>query len=163
MKVLQPLIFLMFCITACTNSNNSSTETLSDTAKTNIEPLVETLCFLRTEGLQKQDTSYVQLIINGNKITGIYANIPYEKDSRIGTILGTKQDNLIKGIWVYMQEGMQDTLDVEFILDNDLLLQKNYSLDTKTGMQFLSDTSAFTMNYNNIDCEKLPKRLISHR
>ncbi|HCN83067.1 MAG TPA: hypothetical protein DIT07_05515 [Sphingobacteriaceae bacterium] len=161
MKVVQSLVLLIFCITACTNSNNNSTETHSDTTKTNKEPLIETLCFLRTEGLKQQDTAYVQLVINGDKITGVFANIPYEKDSRIGTILGTKQDHLIKGIWVYMQEGMQDTLDVEFKLDKDILMQKNYSMDMKTGRQFLSDTSEFTMKYKNIDCAKLPERLKS--
>ncbi len=161
MKVLQALALLIFCVTACTNSQNNSAGTVSDTIKTNSKPLIETLCFLKTEGLQQQDTAYVQLVINGNKITGVYANIPYEKDSRIGTLSGTKENDLIKGIWVYMQEGVQDTLDVEFKLNGDILTQKNYSVDPKTGSQFLSDTSAFAMKYTNIDCGKLPMRLKS--
>jgi hypothetical protein len=161
MKVFQSLVFLALGISACTNSNHANTDAISDTSKTTSKPPIETLCFLRTEGLKKQDTSYVQLVINGDKITGIFAHMPYEKDSRIGTLLGTKQDDLIKGIWIYMQEGMQDTLDVEFKLDKDILLQKNYSVDAKTGRQFLSDSSAFKMEYNSVDCDKLPARLKS--
>lgn len=161
MKALQPLIVLAICLSACTNSSNQNTSNTGDTVKKNTVPQVETLCFLHTEGLKNQDTSYVQLVINDDKITGVFAHLPYEKDSRIGTLLGSRQDNMIKGIWVYMQEGMQDTLDVEFKLDNNRLMQKNYSVDTKTGRQFLSDTSAFKMEYNTIDCEKLPARLKS--
>lgn len=161
MKVLQLLALLIFCLTACTNSKNNSADTVGDTTKNNSGPLVETLCFLKTEGLKQQDTAYVQLVINGDKITGIYANIPYEKDSRIGTLSGTRENDLIKGTWIYMQEGMQDTLDIEFKLENNILTQKNYSVDPKTGMQFLSDTAAFAMKYTNIDCEKLPMRLKS--
>jgi hypothetical protein len=117
----------------------------------------ETLCFQRIEGLTSKDTSFVRLIINKNNVSGNFMYLPYEKDSRVGTINGSKQKNIIKGIWTYMQEGMQDTLSVEFQLDGNTLMQKSYHVDPKTGRQFLGADSPFDLEFKKIECDVIPE------
>jgi hypothetical protein len=149
MKVFQ-LLCVLFFISACTNSTvNDSSNELSENNKDSIE----TLCFQRLYGSVMKDTSLVRLIINGDIVTGYFMHLPYEKDSRRGNITATKQGDIIKGIWIYTQEGMQDTLSVEFKLNGNTLMQKNYSINLKTGREFLSDTSRFATEYKKIDCK----------
>ena len=154
-------LFVVFCgLTACTGSNNNTAVSEhTDTIAGKDPGGIETLCFRRLEGTANQDTSYAQIVINNDKVTGILATIPFEKDSRIGTLLGTRENDMIKGVWVYMQEGMQDTLDVEFKLDADRLVQKSFSVDPKTGRQFLDDKGSFSIEFNKIDCDQLPQKL----
>ena len=160
MKVPYSLFLIVSGLTACTNSNNNSVLTdHPDTLAGTKTEVIETLCFEQSEGTSNRDTSYAQMVINGQKITGVLATFPYEKDSRVGTIFGTKEGDLIKAVWIYMQEGIPDTLDVEFKLDKDQLLQKSFSVDTKTGRQFLSDSNSFSTEFHKIDCNKLPQRL----
>src|SRR5688572_15705460 len=53
------------------------------------------ICFLRTEGTQKQDSTKIHLVINGDKVTGDMQWLPKEKDARKGTLEGTQDGNVI--------------------------------------------------------------------
>ena len=70
----------------------------------------------------------------------------------MGTIQATKNGELIKGVWIYMQEGINDTLEVEFKLSGDKLVQKNYSIDSKTGREVFSEGSVFNIEFNKVNC-----------
>ncbi|MBK1441465.1 hypothetical protein JHJ32_15815 [Parapedobacter sp. ISTM3] len=109
-------------------------------------------CFLRTEGTQRQDSSYVQLVIRGETVSGIYNTIPHEKDARRGTVLGQRKDHVFDLVWTYSQEGMQDTMRVVFTLRDGKLMQKPLSVDSLTGRQVTRDTSGFSVTYEPVDC-----------
>jgi len=156
MKARSFFFCILFSLSACTNTNITDT---SAKVGEDAEPLAETICFQRLTGSANQDTSFVRMVISDGEVTGNFMHLPYEKDSRKGTITGTKQGDIIKGIWLYMQEGMHDTLSVEFKLNGNTLLQKNYSVNLETGRQFLSDTSRFEMGYRKIDCSRFPSHL----
>ena len=149
----RPLFFLVFLMAlgACTQNSQPADHTASVGPEAAIAS--DTLCFQRYSGLTSQDTASVKLIIEENEVRGQYSNLPHEKDSRVGTIAGIKNGDLIKGMWYYQQEGMDDSLAVEFKLQDDKLLQKNTSFDMKTGREFLSDTATFNLEYRKIDCE----------
>lgn len=109
-------------------------------------------CFLRLEGTQLQDSAYIQLAVRNETVSGIYNVIPYEKDARRGTVLGTLADDVFDLVWTFSQEGIQDTLRVVFKLNNGKLLQKPLTADTLTGRQITLDTSAFSEVYEPTDC-----------
>lgn len=144
---------LLFFLSACTRRT-----TTNNPDSGNAPAAPETLCFRHIEGIAGKDTTLVRLTISGDSVTGDLLYLPFEKDSRKGTINGTKEKNLIRGIWTYMQEGMQDTLSVEFRLNGDTLMQKAYDVNPQTGRQFLSASSAFSIGYEKADCNDLVLR-----
>lgn len=159
MKRIILLFAASLSIEACTStpdkttSEVDSTVVLNDGVATMEEPVSQTVCFQKLDGTANQDTASIKLVIEGNNVTGDYGNYPKEKDRRVGKITATKDGDLIKGIWVYMQEGMNDTLQVEFKLSGDKLMQKNYTVDQQTGREVISDASEFNMEFNKIECK----------
>lgn len=137
-------------LASCTQSNNP--KTIAPDGNEESET-IGTLCFNRYSGLKNQDTAFVKLVIDGDSVSGHFSNIPYEKDSRVGTIAGVKSGNLIKGIWSYQQEGMSDSIAFEFKLQDSILLQKETTYDLNTGREILLDTSGFTVEFVRVDCQ----------
>lgn len=155
MKYLQVFNFLTFpcfLLLAC-NSSPVQHQSIDSLVKRDVIPDSSILCFQHTEN---RDTSSIQLIIKGSLVEGKFSYVPFEKDAKRGTIHGTKQADLIKGVWRYMQEGVMDSLDVEFKLKNKQLLQKEFSVDMQTGREVLRDTSSFNILFSEVDCEKFP-------
>src|SRR5687767_12837438 len=70
----------------------------------------KSICFEKLEGANKKDSTIIRLQIDGNQVSGIYWWLPHQKDSRVGDIRGTIHENEISGKWIYMQEGMIDTI-----------------------------------------------------
>ncbi len=159
MKRLMILFAATLNIAACTSQPDKSTDTADTTVAVNTavdendEPVVQTLCFQKLTGTSNQDTTSLKLIVDRDKVTGDFAHYPKGKDRRVGKINATKDDELIKGVWVYMQEGMNDTLQVEFKLSEDKLVQKNYTVDPKTGREVFSEASVFNIEFDKIDCK----------
>ena len=156
MRLLYLLLLLL--VTACNSGSKKIylKDTSQVTSKTEVSIKNSTYCFLRTEGTAEQDTSAIRLIVEGNKVTGSYFVLPHEKDSRTGTISGTMQEDSIKAVWTFMQEGIQDTLEVAFSLSGNALYQKPFSVNQETGRQFTSETSQYLIQFNKINCDKLP-------
>jgi hypothetical protein len=150
------LIVLSLLMTvACTNNRlkrDSAADSISVASDINLHTS-KPLCFIRVEGESNQDTSFINLKMNGEDVTGEFKHLPHEKDSRIGTLKGKRKGNEIKALWSFIQEGMNDTLSIELKLRENQLLQKSYSIDPVRGRQFTSDTSRYTIIYNKIDCQ----------
>lgn len=154
----------IFCIAglfSCQNSMQNKQEATSDTLSHVEKPLPadqlptdqeQKYCFLRTEGTQQQDSSYIQLVIRKKTVSGVYNVIPAEKDARRGTVLGKAEDDVFDLVWTFTQEGMQDTLRVVFALRDGKLMQKPLAVDTATGRQITRDTGDFSMAYEPVDC-----------
>lgn len=119
----------------------------SATATTNQTATISSLCFLRTEGKTNQDTTSIELVVKGNKVTGVMNWLPYQKDSRKGTLDGTFKGDTINAVWTFMQEGMKDTLNLKFKLDNDQLAQKPLKLNAKTGREQTDLSAGYTLEY----------------
>jgi len=154
--------FVLFVIaTACSNPNADKEKKTGDVIvhdeEVNKTVETDTSCFILTEGRKNQDTQAVKLAINGNDVTGKLFYMPSEKDWRFGNLRGTKDGDMLTLMWVYVQEGMKDSTQVVFKIDANTLLQKPFSYDNKTGKEFISDTSQFTMKYQQVDCSNFPK------
>lgn len=153
-RVYVSLAFLT-CLSACQSGSRSGEETadtLQQADQLPLEDQEQKHCFLRMEGTQQQDSSYIQLVIRNETVSGVYNVIPHEKDARRGTILGKADDDVFDLVWTFTQEGMQDTLRVVFALHDGKLLQKPLTVDTLTGRQVTRDSSSFSVAYKPIDC-----------
>ncbi|SKB91242.1 putative periplasmic lipoprotein [Daejeonella lutea] len=159
MKRLMILFAGTLSMAACTSQPEKTTESSDTTVNVNTdvkvteEPMVETLCFQKLAGTANQDTTSLKLTLDGDNVTGDFGHYPKEKDRRVGRINATRDGDLIKGTWVYMQEGTNDTLQVEFKLSGDKLVQKNYTIDPKTGREVFSDASVFNIEFDKVDCK----------
>ncbi|GAA4779175.1 hypothetical protein GCM10023231_02340 [Olivibacter ginsenosidimutans] len=111
------------------------------------------LCFLHLTGKSpRRDSTYVHFSILGNKVTGQYRWVPFEKDSRIGTISGTKSGDTIRVVWSFTQEGTLDTLATAFLLQQGQLKQRPFIVNQKNGRQQTDERSGFTLRYQKISC-----------
>jgi hypothetical protein len=110
------------------------------------------LCFMRASGRDNRDTTIVNLVIDGKIVNGEMTDQIQEKDRRRGNIKGAIDNNKIEAVFVYMQEGIMDSLEVEFKLTGDALLQKPLTYNKTTGRQ-LTDTAAnYEIKLNKIAC-----------
>ncbi|MDB5155410.1 MAG: hypothetical protein JWR50_117 [Mucilaginibacter sp.] len=75
--------------------------------------------------------------------------LPYQKDSRKGTLDGALKNDTIHAVWSFMQEGMMDTLKLNFQIKNGELSQKPLKLNTKTGREQTDESSDYSITYNS--------------
>ena len=158
MKRILILFTASICLAACTTTPESNADNSQDSAIETVtgndspRQSMQALCFQKLTGTSNQDTTSLKLMIDGEEVSGDFSYFPKEKDRRVGTISATKKNDLIKGVWIYMQEGMNDTLAVEFKLTGDKLVQKNYTVDAKTGREVFSEGSVFNIEFTKVNC-----------
>lgn len=154
MKIKTLIIPALLCFTvaACTSTEKEGglgdTVINGDTVATKIEGEATSMCFVRTEGNGNQDTTSIELVIKDDKVSGQMYWHPFEKDSRKGSLNGTLKGDTVYATWAFMQEGMQDTLALQFLIKDDKLMQRPLKLNAKTGREQTDNTAAFTLLHN---------------
>lgn len=113
------------------------------------DALADTVCFINVQG---RDTVKVSLHINKGDVSGYMVSIPYEKDRRRGKLAATKQGDIISGDWMYMQEGVNDTLPVKFRLTGNTLQQQPWKADMKTGREVADPQAPFSIAFQQTEC-----------
>jgi hypothetical protein len=155
MKRLIILFLAASSFAACTTQPDKIADS-SDTASRPDEEvndqIVKTMCFQKLAGTANHTTS-IKLIVKGDQVSGDFGHYPKEKDRRVGKITAINDGKLIKGVWVYMQEGISDTLQIEFKLVGEKLVQKNYTVDAKTGREVFSEASVFNIEFDKVSCK----------
>jgi len=155
---MKPSFFLILLCSGvlwtCQNSNNRNSivhdaDSLTGDLHGESE---QKLCFIRLDGDQQQDSAHVQLVIRGETVSGTYNYLPYEKDARRGTVLGTVDRDTLDLVWTYKQEGSQDTMRVIFLLEGEKLIRKSLTVDTLTGRQTTLHSGDFSEIYERTDC-----------
>lgn len=108
------------------NSNNQYFEERKDTLAAvpdiNITPY--NLCFMSEtrwkdpspEFKNAADIIRLEITVTNKDVYGIYNWIPYAKDSKIGSFVGTIENKKIKAKYVYQQEGGYFAEDIEIEL-----------------------------------------------
>ena len=153
MKYFNLLCAVPLLIASCT-SNNNKTENKdadkADSAKVTAASAAATdtsRCFLLTEGKKSQDSTTIELAIKNNKVAGQMNWLPYQKDSRRGTLTGTANGDTINAVWSFMQEGMKDTIGLKLVLNGNRLIQKPLTFDAKTGREHTDEKAGYTVVY----------------
>ncbi|RYD93312.1 MAG: hypothetical protein EOP54_19415 [Sphingobacteriales bacterium] len=158
MKILSLLTVCVVALASCTsnpdatNNDSLSTDSIATDSAENYATTGH-ICFLHTDGTAAQDSTMVHLIIDGDKVTGNMTWQPKEKDRRKGTLAGTQKGNTIKAVWSFMQEGMTDTIAVEFDFPGDKLAQKPLVFNQKTGREQTDAKAGYTVVFNKVDCK----------
>lgn len=134
-----------------TNGENDISVTESQDSIPSPSPHNKTMCFLKLDGTQNQDSTYVYIQLKGDSISGLYNWIPDMKDARRGIINGIKQGDTINVVWSYMQEGTVDTIHTQFVLENNKLKQQPY-LTREDGRQVRNKSAPFEVVYNSTAC-----------
>ncbi|RYD57453.1 MAG: hypothetical protein EOP56_09100 [Sphingobacteriales bacterium] len=156
------IIPALLCLAACNNSEETKTEVVTDTvATTTPEPMtsnaLDSNCYILTEGKGNVDTMAMKLFTEGNEAWGKLMYLYHEKDWRMGRFHGTRSGDVVNAKWVYLQEGMQDSVDISFKLQSNSAFQKNLHYDKATGKDVLIDSAAYGREFKRIDCSQFPK------
>ena len=139
---------VLLIIASCSADGTRNAAKTNTTVKA---PIAQALCFLSTAGNNSRDSTSIELVIKNNKITGQMNWLPYQKDSRKGTLTGTINNDTINAIWTFMQEGVKDTLALNFKIDNSHLLQKPLKLNPQTGREQTDASAGYTLSYATND------------
>lgn len=147
--IIQAVIGLSIagCTSAEKDSKDADTVISGDTLATEIKGDATSMCFLRTDGTKSQDTTSIELVVKDNKVTGQMYWHPFEKDSRKGALSGTIKGDTVNAVWTFMQEGMQDTLALQFLVKGDDLAQKPLKVNTQTGREQTDNSAGYTVAY----------------
>lgn len=155
MKYAAFIFITVLGVSACSSPVSQSAKTDSTvntastiyTAATQPRHAITAICFERAEGKNKTDSTYVQLVIKGDTVTGEMNWLPFEKDARKGLLTGTKKGDIIQANWTFKQEGATDTMKVSFKLDGNILAQKPFKTDLKNGSQHTDESADYTIKY----------------
>jgi hypothetical protein len=150
MKQIALCCIAALMLAACSSSTDKTagTDTVinNDTLAKAKNPKAYALCFLNKKG---RDSTSVELVIRGNKVTGKINWLPYQKDSRKGTLDGTIVNDTIRAAWTFMQEGMKDTLNLNFLFKNNQLSLKPLKLNTKTGREQTDEKAGYEIAFDS--------------
>lgn len=147
MKKLIPFILL-----ACSCGSEPKKPYVPGEKIKEIESKAITDCYINTAGTSDQDTNRVTLTIKGNNVNGDMQYSPAEKDGRRGTIYGTIEGDIIKARWIYVQEGITDSVDIEFKRKGERLLQRT-SISGKEAKENVPDMMEYDLVYQKVDCD----------
>ena len=133
LKINVAAMALAVVLFSCGKSSNEGSETKADSVKVDVAQAVaeETQCFLLTEGDKNQDSTKISLTFKGNEVSGTMDWLPNEKDGAYGSIVATKEGNIIKGTYAYTIEGSEQSEEVEFKIENGKLWKKTGELVEK--------------------------------
>ena len=150
-KITINLLTVIAVLSSCQNAKQekATTETPS------ISELEGKKCFMSAVN---KDTTRVSIQIDGDKIMGDMDWIPYQKDKRVGTLMGSKNANgELELIYNFMQEGMSQTETKIMKIENNVLLIKHGDLEDpkNDGNMRYKDVSkaTFTEKIPKADCE----------
>lgn len=149
------ILFILPFLGACFNESTKidgkdTTFVTSQDSSSTSTPLSE-MCFLKLDGTQMQDSTYIYVRLKGDSISGVYNWIPAMKDARRGIINGIKRDDTLNAVWSYMQEGIIDTIHTQFLLDSNNLKQQAF-LTREDGRQVRDRDAPFDIVYNSTGC-----------
>jgi len=156
MKITLIMFISAGLLAACQNPDAGTSSRhrgeVDESRATGLSHSEQKYCYVRLDGDRQQDSSFVQLSMRGETVSGIYNHIPYGKDARRGTVLGTANGDTLDVVWSFQQEGRQDTMRLIFLFDEQKLMQKSLTVDTATGRQFTPAGGTFSEVYERTDC-----------
>jgi len=122
MKKLAYLIFTAAVFEACqSNSGKNPAADSTITAETAVVTDAESrTCYARTN---KRDSTYLQLLKKGEKVTGTLNINYYEKDKNTGTIDGLVKGDTLLLDYTFNSEGTQSVRQIAFLQKDGKLIE----------------------------------------
>ena len=145
-KIIQ--LFMVFIFTACNNNKNNIVETKDsvpvDTIVATAHPLNEKQCYA---DYSKKDSIKLELITNGNSITGTLQIKLFAKDENKGTFKGIIKGDTLVADYVFMSEGIMSTRQIAFLKRNNNLIEGYGDVEEKDGKMLFKNVAK--LNFNN--------------
>ncbi|UZR97192.1 hypothetical protein [Chondrinema litorale] len=118
-------LFAGLFITACNQSNQQSRSAENKEEvqeKTQVTKLEGEICYKNVfpyrDNPMMKDIQELNLVIDGDQVSGEYNWLPAEKDQRKGSLTGTIEDNIIIAEYQFMQEGNEETASITIDIDH---------------------------------------------
>jgi translation initiation factor IF-1 len=125
--IIMPL-FIQF--TSCKTTPNKTPPVPTDTIQSiSNKSAAINKCFMRISGKQKRDTLKINLQIVRGSLAGEMTNDIFEKDIRRGKLRGKINGKEISAVWTFIQEGIIDSVSVNFRFNNGNLLLEAKGID----------------------------------
>ena len=106
-----------------------------------------------------RDTTTLQLITNGNQVSGYLDSNPYEKDRARGPFQGTATASQIQVDWQRSGEGTTQPYALDLTLKSDSISWVEGERVEKQGKWVLKDARAgYTYVLTKVDCSMTPLR-----
>lgn len=137
---------------ACGSHSSEQSATTQATEKASAS--ADTLCFRQ---VLSRDTTTLQLVINGDRVTGYLDNNPYEKDRARGPLEGTVQAGQIRVDWQRAGEGITQPYVLDLLRQGDSISWLEGERTEQQGKWVLKDPKAgYTYVLTKIDCSATP-------
>lgn len=107
-------------------------------------------CFRQVTG---KDTFRAHLHVEDGKVSGNMDNIPDQKDARRGSITGIIVGDEIKAVWHFQQEGMNDSISLNFKLTKNALKQRPSIVNQSSGREEPDTKADYTISIPKVDCK----------
>ena len=138
-----------------------------------VEPQVISLCFLNetpSANPELKDVAWLKMNLVGDKVTGEFRNLPAEKDSKVGTFMGTvtpvipeMMGRIADVWWDSMAEGMLVTEELR-IMFGEGTAQAGFAemVDRGDGVYVYKDKEniGYWQEMNDVSCEDLDDRVL---
>jgi len=161
MKIISAALFIALLASSCSDNEPNDEAPVNNELQTEVPAaVIDTLCFLRTGGINDVDSAFIKLIVEKDSvIRGDMRYLPKEKDSRIGVILpGKMHGDTMNLEWNCIQEGRKFSVPVSFILRDGNIYQKLWAYDNE-GEEYLPDTASYGLMYKPVDCSLFPVKV----
>lgn len=155
------MIICALCgLCACKNIDRPQHANWADSTFVNDNVLLEDahkaakaeFCFMDVSGNQKKDTTRIHISLTKDSVSGTMEIIPFEKDRTTGSLEGQKKGDTLYVQWYNTQEGIQDTINTVFLIQNSRLKRKPFSHDEKTGKTYTAREAKFLLSYKSVPC-----------
>ncbi len=122
-KLLPFFAFITLTALACepeptTRRNDNGEEIVAKELAETEDPQGGNMCFEQNEEGVK---TTLNLTINGGEVSGIMSVVPNGKNASSGTLVGTREGNILKVVYNYTIEGSAEAEEKQFKLDGDKL------------------------------------------
>jgi hypothetical protein len=144
---------MLLLISACRLQPDKIPALYSDSAQSSlIVTESKEFCFRKISGIQNRDTLEMSFRITGKSIQGELRQAIFEKDQRIGPISGEWNGRLFRVAWFYQQEGIRDTLPVQFLITPAGVLMAPLGEGEKTGGQAANIDTGNWITIQQVSC-----------
>ncbi|MEO6188599.1 MAG: hypothetical protein ABIO82_06725 [Ginsengibacter sp.] len=107
----------------------------------------------------KRDTSQMQLMQQGEQLSGRLSFKNFEKDASKGFVQGIVNGDTLKLWYTFSSEGLNSVMEIYFLKGKDNLLRGIGSVSNKNDSTFYSDHSSIKFDaepiFRKIDCDEI--------
>ncbi len=112
--------------------------------------------------IMQRDTFVAAFSQTGSNVSGKLTFDNYQKDGSSGTVVGKKENDIMKLWYSFESEGMHSVMEVWFKQEGDLLLRGTGDMNVRSDSGYFSDPGAVSFKsgqaLKKVACDEIPSR-----